>query len=151
MIQQQQQQQTNQWVLTAVKFNLVLGFPQNYTVSSSGGVKASYPAYLGLYKKTDQLANFPGECYPNLPIYKQESAEYYLFVNCHDDWVINSHVHPTDADVFAEKSSMYNTPPSSGWEYWQNGDVKTDSTMKVVKGKGKGSNMFSFKQNECTS
>ena len=94
-------------------------------------MKAIYPAYLGRYKKTNQLANFTGECEPNLPIYKQE-PKYYLFVNCFNDWVINSHLHPYDANVFVDKSSTYNTPPTSGWKYYQDGDVKKDSTMKVL-------------------
>merc|ERR1719193_2547228 len=79
------------------------GFSQYYFVSYSGGLKANYPAYIGRYKKTDQLANFPGECNPNLPIYEQEYAEYYLFVNCMDDWVLNPYLHHTNATAWADK------------------------------------------------
>jgi len=108
------------------------GLAPSYVVSSSGGLKENYPAYLGLYKKTDQLANFPGECNPNLPIFKQESGEYYLFVNCNNDWILSSRLHHDQARAFADKSSTSDAPPSTGWKYWQSGDLKTDSTMRVA-------------------
>ena len=93
----------------------------------------NHPSYLGLYKKTEKIATFPGECNTNLPVYKKENAEYYLFGNCRNDWVLNSYLHPSDADIFADKL-ISDYPPRIGWKYWVKAEIASDPTMRVIAG-----------------
>ena len=95
-------------------------------LSSSGGIQAEYPSFLGLYKKTENLANFPGHCNPALPIYKHETAEYFLYVNCNDDWVVRSAPDPNLGDVWSDN---FGYPPTSGWKYHHDGVVELDTSM----------------------
>ena len=99
-------------------------------LSSSGGIKEEYSSRLGLYKNTGNLANFPGHCNPNLPIYKHESAEYFLYVNCRNDWVVRSAPDPTLGSVW---SNNYGFPPTSGWNYYNDdGEVESDTSMTAA-------------------
>ena len=98
-------------------------------LSSSGGIKTKYPSILGLYKRTENLANFPGHCNPNLPIYKHESADFVLYVNCYNDWVVRSAPDPTYGSVW---SGNHGFPPLSGWNYWLNSVVESDTSMTAA-------------------
>ena len=98
-------------------------------LSSSGGIKTKYPSFLGLYRRTGDLANFPGNCNPNLPIYKHESAEFFLYVNCYNDWVVRSAPDPNIGSVWSDN---YGFPPTSGWKYWSDGVVESDTSMTAA-------------------
>jgi len=100
-----------------------------YMLSSSGGIKTKYPSFLGLYRRTGDLANFPGNCNPNLPIYKHESADFFLYVNCYNDWVVRSAPDPNIGSVWSDN---YGFPPTSGWKYWSDGVVESDTSMTAA-------------------
>ena len=106
---------------------------ESYLVTSSGGVKEHFCEALGRYVNTGRVVVFPGKCTPNLPIYKHECNNIYLFVNCYDDWVITYDI-THNAYIFGDKPSKQ-TPPISGWRYWRAQKVFSDTTMRVVAGK----------------
>ena len=107
---------------------------ESFLVTSSGGVKKHYCTALGRYVNTGRVLTFPGQCTPNLPIYKHEFTNIYLFVNCLDDWVISYDINHNIANIFGDKPSKQ-TPPITGWHYWNGGTSFSDTTMRVVVGK----------------
>jgi len=110
------------------------GWPASYLVTSSGGVKTHYCEVLGKYEQTGRKTNFPGrKCNPRLPVYKHESKNFYLYVQC-DYWVIANSPSPNVANIFALKSGNVITPPISGWKFWSSGKRISDATMKVTVG-----------------
>jgi len=108
------------------------GFAPSYMVISEGGVKKNYGDVLGLYVQTGGTTNFPGQkCNPRLPIYKHESKNIYLYVQC-GSWVINHSLNPNAANIFAFKTKE--PIPVKGWRYWHHGKNQLDATMMVLGG-----------------
>jgi len=109
------------------------GFQYAYDVSSSGGVKTYYGNVLGRYVLTGKATDFPGQkCNPRLPIYKHESSNTYLYIQC-NHWVIAHNLHPSAANIFAAKYSK-GTIPWKGWIYHHNGKAHSDQTMMILGG-----------------
>jgi len=113
------------------------GFANSYLVTSNSGVKTHYCNYLGKYVQTGYVTWFPERwsCNPRLPIYKHESNNLYLYVQC-NHWVIAPKLHPSEANVFAKKTEVNDVPTVKGWMFWHNGWKYPDHSMKVIDGPG---------------
>ena len=123
--------------------SFVQGFSYSYLVNSNGGVKTNFFHVLGRYVQTGETTNFPGQkCNPRLPIYKHESRNTYLYVQC-NHWVIADKLHHNVADIFALKTEVNSVPTVKSWRYRHKGKVQSDTTMRV-KRVAKGKKLFNY-------
>ena len=92
-------------------------------MSSSSGAKDAWPTLMGVYRLT-------GDVFSDLPVYKHETEESYLYMDSDDDWSVSNEVIPLPvSSLYSDRDQNSNLPPTTGWTY--DAGFLSDPLMRV--------------------
>merc|ERR1719402_540317 len=93
-------------------------------IEASGAASQHQSAQLGVYQLT-------GERVRNFPVYKHKCLDVYLFVGPNGSWRVGPDTSTFKGTHFKNpEKPTPDTPPRSGWQYW-NEEWVDDDTIRV--------------------
>ena len=95
-----------------------------YLIEASGAAATHQSAQLGIYQLTRERVR-------NYPVYKHKCLDEYLFVGPNGAWRVGPDTSTFKGTHFKNpKKPTPDTPPRSGWQYW-NEEWLDDDTIKI--------------------